>query len=117
MSQGPEAADDELGSLSSLVGRSDPAPADTDGISLAYDAPATITGVRLTCLGEGTLEFTVHMDGTGSGSSRTVTDVPGGPDAHEESLSVTEVTEVRVTATGADRDGAWRAVVLGHEQG
>ncbi|MFP3713469.1 hypothetical protein [Puerhibacterium sp. TATVAM-FAB25] len=111
-----------LGAMSAPVGPADPAPdpASPAGISVAYEHPERIEGVRLSCFGDGTLDFTVEVaTGTVDGAvtydrARSVTyeDLRCGPE-HEVALPVADATRVRVDGFGADRDGAWYAVVVG----
>jgi hypothetical protein len=82
-------------------------------ISLTYPAPVRLEDVRLSCLGGGTLDFTVSVTTSEGTTGRTVADVPCDEAAYEHAVPADGVTDVRVDASGADRDGAWSAVLLG----
>lgn len=103
--------------LGEARGRVTPAPAaeagSDAGVSLAYADPVRLEGVRLSCLGGGTLDFTVSVATPAGTTDRTVADVPCDEAAHEHAVPAAGVTDVRVDASGADRDGAWSAVLLG----
>lgn len=72
------------------------------------------------CLGEGTLDLTVHVTSAAEVGAQTVAttfpDLPCGEDT-ELALEADGVTEVGFSVSGADRDGAWSAAVLGTPQG
>jgi hypothetical protein len=107
-----------LGTATSRVGPGDPEPSAGTGITLEYDAPARVDAVRVSCFGDGTLDFTVattSADDHGGSTTRDaeVTDVACGGDPVEIPLDATGVTAVRTTGSGADRTGAWHAEILG----
>lgn len=108
------------GLLGSATGRVDPgAPAPTGPaqISLDFETATRLDGVRLSCQGEGSLDFDVSVTTEAAGRTWTEVvafpDVPCGPDARDEALDATGVVGVGVTGHGADRAGAWHALVLG----
>lgn len=112
--QSGSSADDSLGSATS---KADPADDDLEqpddaGVTLTFSEPTGLTGVRLSCFGSTSLDFRVHV--TTASASRTYgyDDVACGEDA-EQALADTDVTDVRLEASGADHAGAWHAVVLG----
>jgi hypothetical protein len=118
MSERDAAADVSLGVMSAPVGPADPEPGPDEGISVTYPRPERVDGVRLACLGEGTVSFTVEVTGVSSSTTEEHRDLRCGPEEHEIPLTgVAEATGVRVNAFGADRDGAWSAAVLGAEAG
>lgn len=111
--------DDLLGTATARVDPADPEPAEsTAEITLSFAEAAQLDGVRLSCLGEGALDFRVYVT-TEANAGITQTDVltfpgvPCGAEPQEEALDLTGVVGVGVTGTGADRRGAWHAVVLG----
>lgn len=118
--QDDAAVDGLLGSATGRVAPDDPRPsgAPTGDVTLSFEAAARLDGVRLSCLGDGALDFDVHVTTeAGGGVTRTeVTtfpDVPCGADGREEAIAATGVVSVGVTGSGADRAGAWHAQVLG----
>lgn len=105
-----------LGAMSGRIRPADPEPSETDGVTVTFGASERVDGVRLSCLG-GTVDFTIQVT-TGTGSiSFTVDSVACGTEEHEEPLDVPDATSVRVNGGGADREGAWHAVVLGGAAG
>lgn len=68
------------------------------------------------CFGKGTLDLTVHVTSAAEAGTQTVAttfpDLPCGVET-ELALDVGGVTEVGFSVSGADRDGAWSAAVLG----
>lgn|GEM_PF-6403497 len=108
-----EAADDSLGTATA---RTDPAlddeQPDDAGITLTYDQPVSLTGVRLSCTGATALDVRVHVT---SAVGQVTTEYPGVAcgDPVEQPVAAQDVTEVRVDASGGDRAGAWHAVLLG----
>ncbi|GIG34906.1 hypothetical protein [Cellulomonas pakistanensis] len=113
------APDDLLGTAAARVGPEDPAPADSSGaVALRFAAAAHLDGVRLSCLGDGALDFHVYVTteanaGITQTDVLTFPDVPCGAEAREKALDLTGVVGVGVTGAGADRRGAWHALVLG----
>lgn len=105
--------EDALGILGGPIGRDDPEPAPTDGLTLTFPEPMTLSDVRLECLGDGVVTFSVTI-ATASGTSTTQTypDHPCGTIGRAD-LSDGAATSVRVNAFAADRDGAWNALVIG----
>ena len=109
------------GLLGSATGRVDagvPEPSDPPQVSLGFETAGRLDGVRLSCLGEGSLDFDVSVtteEAAGGTRTQVVTfaDVPCGPDARDEALDATAVVGVGVTGYDADRAGAWHALVLG----
>jgi len=80
-----------------------------------------VRGVLASCFGESTVDLTVHLSTTsdGAGTERTATTfraLPCGEDT-ELALEADGVTGVGFSVSGADRDGAWSAMVLGPSQG
>ena len=80
-----------------------------------------VRGVLASCFGESTVDLTVHLSTTsdGAGTERTATTfraLPCGEDT-ELALQADGVTGVGFSVSGADRDGAWSAMVLGQSQG
>jgi hypothetical protein len=111
--------DDLLGTATARVDPEDPGPAESTGeITLRFAEDAQLDGVRLSCLGDGALDFHVYVT-TEANAGITQTDVltfpevPCGAEAQEEPLDLTGVVGVGVTGTAADRPGAWHALVLG----
>ncbi|MET0435143.1 MAG: hypothetical protein ABW025_13335 [Cellulomonas sp.] len=109
-----------LGSAAGRVDPGDPEPSDTatGEITLSFPAAARLDGVRLSCLGDGVLDFDVFVTtAAGDGATRTEVvafpDVPCGTDARDEQITASDVVSVGVTGSGAERAGAWRALVLG----
>lgn len=117
MSERDAAADVSLGVMSAPVGPADPEPGPDEGISVTYPRPERVDGVRLACLGEGTVSFTVEVTGVSSSTTEEHRDLQCGPGEHEVSLPVADATSVRVDGFGADREGAWHAVVVGPDAG
>lgn len=111
--------DDLLGAATARVDPADPAPAESTGeITLRFAQAAELDGVRLSCLGDGALDFLVYVTteanaGITQTDVLTFPDVPCGADPQEEALDLTGVVGVGVTGAGADRRGAWQALVLG----
>ncbi|MEN1975723.1 MULTISPECIES: hypothetical protein [unclassified Cellulomonas] len=107
-----------LGAGSGGISPQDPAeqPADA-GVTVSFVQPVRVERVHLACLGDGTLDFTVHVmtDEDGASSERSVEfpDVPCGPDETSAPLAVPDAVGVRMTPGVADRTGAWSATVLG----
>lgn len=107
-----------LGSATGRVDAGEPAPTGPAQISLDFAAAARLDGVRLSCQGEGTLDFDVSVTTeAAAGGTRTEVvafrDVPCGPEARDEALDATGVVGVGVSGYGAERPGAWHALVLG----
>ena len=80
-----------------------------------------VRGVLASCFGESTVDLTVHLSTTsdGAGTETTATTfraLPCGEDT-ELALEADGVTGVGFSVSGADRDGAWSAMVLGASQG
>jgi len=118
------AAADTLGTATSRVGPDDPEPTDGAGVLIEYDSPAHVEAVRVSCFGDGTLDFAVETttpDDAGGSSTTTrgteVADVACGDDPVDVPLDVDGVTSVRMSGSGADRTGAWHAEVLGERAG
>lgn len=110
--QRPEPPEGNLGTMSSRISPDDPAPGPDGGAMMMFDDPSWLAAVRLSCLGEGTVSFTIEVDGVTSQRQHNVGDVPCGEE-HEESIDARTATSVRVAAVEADRAGAWHAVLLG----
>lgn len=107
-----------LGSATGRVDAGDPAPTGPPQVSLGFDTAAQLDGVRLSCQGDGSLDFDVSVTTEAAeGGTRTEVvafpDVPCGAEARDEALDATGVVGVGVTGYGADRAGAWHALVLG----
>lgn len=96
---------------STVVDDAEPAPG--EGITLEYPDPVGLDAVRLSCLGGGTLDFALQVATTAGTTEQTVAAVPCDQQPHEQAVPASGVTSVRVDASGADRDGAWNAVLLG----
>lgn len=118
--QDDAAVDGLLGSATGRVAPDDPRPAgaSTGDITLSFEVAADLDGVRLSCLGDGALDFDVHVTSESGGGAtrtevRTFPDVTCGAEAREEAIGATGVVSVGVTGSGADRAGAWHAEVLG----
>lgn len=107
------AADGDLGEASGPVSPADAAPRPGEGITLRYPDPVRLERVRLSCLGGGTLDFALSVATSVGGTEQTVPDVPCDETAHEHEIPAADVTAIRVDVSGADRDGAWTAVLLG----
>ncbi len=107
-----------LGSTDGRLGPDDPEPGPEDGVTLTFAEPEEVSEVRLECLGEGTVSFSVHVtttDGTTTATEtlgQTFPELPCDAGAHT-SLAGSDVVSVRVNAFGADRHTAFHAVVLG----
>lgn len=116
MDRSPDASAGDR-NLGEATGRStvadDAVPTPGEGISLEYPEPVRLDGVRLSCLGGGTLDFALSVATTAGTTEQTVAAVPCDEEPHEQAAPATGVTSVRVDASGADRDGAWNAVLLG----
>jgi hypothetical protein len=125
------AAEEGLGAAAGLAAPSDDledeqAAQQSPSVRLSYESPAALDGVIASCFGEGTVDLTVHVTTSSAASRQTGTttqtvattfpDLPCGEDT-ELALDVDGVTEVGFSVSGADRDGAWSAAVLGTPQG
>ena len=119
------AAEGGLGAAAGLAAPSDDledeqAAQQSPAVILSYESPAALDGVTASCFGEGTLDLTVHVTSAAEVGAQTVAttfpDLPCGEDT-ELALDVDDVTEVGFSVSGADRDGAWSAAVLGTPQG
>lgn len=80
-----------------------------------------VRGVLASCFGESTVDLTVHLSTTSDGAgiertAKTFRALPCGEDT-ELALEADGVTGVGFSVSGADRDGAWSAMVLGPSQG
>lgn len=110
-----------LGSATGRVDPGDPEPSDAttgEEITLSFQTAARLDGVRLSCLGDGVLDFDVFVTtAAGDGATRTevvaFADVPCGADAQDEQITASDVVSVGVTGSGAGHAGAWHALVLG----
>ncbi|WP_454084432.1 hypothetical protein [Georgenia sp. Marseille-Q6866] len=110
------AAEGGQGQMSSRVGPDDGPPQPGNGITLDFEAPTQIAGVRLSCFGEDTLTFVVevvHETGAGgiqaAGVEHAVSCAEGD---YTADVDGSEASAVRVDAYGAEHHGAWRAVIL-----
>ena len=114
-----------LGSASGVVVPTeelDDAPAAQQSVAVELgQGQVAVRGVLASCFGESTVDLTVHLATTsdGAGTERTATTfraLPCGEDT-ELALEADGVTGVGFSVSGADRDGAWSAMVLGASQG
>ncbi|MCM3661230.1 hypothetical protein M3148_09535 [Georgenia satyanarayanai] len=110
------AVESGLGQMSSRVGPGDGPAQPGNGITVDFEAPLQVAGVRLSCFGEDTLTFLVEVTRDTGGLSQTTGvehDVACGEGAQLAEVPEPKVTAVRVDAYGAEHDGAWHAVILG----
>ena len=117
--------EDSLGSASGVVVPTeelDDAQAAQQSVAVELgQGQVAVRGVLASCFGESTVDLTVHLSTTsdGAGTERTATTfraLPCGEDT-ELALEADGVTGVGFSVSGADRDGAWSAMVLGASQG
>ncbi|WP_282944074.1 hypothetical protein [Cellulomonas endometrii] len=114
-------ADGVLGQATARVGTADREPAAAPGaVALTFDEPIQVQGLRLSCVGDGTVDLTVYVTtGTAGGGTSTealtYADVACGSTVHEEPLAVQDATGIGFSGSGADRAGAWHAVVVGDD--
>lgn len=97
-------------------GADTPDPADA-AVTMTFERPSHLDGLQLRCLGDGTVDLTVHVtteDAPGSTrtTSTTYPAVPCGADGTEDELDLDGVTSVGVGGS-ADRRGAWSVAVVG----
>lgn len=111
----PAGADPDavLGAGSGEVSPADPTPQPPDaGVTVSFPEPMSVGQVHLACLGDGTLDFSVHVTTATQQRTFTYPDVPCGPEETSEPLPFPDATSVRMTPGAADRDGAWSATLL-----
>jgi hypothetical protein len=113
-------AEDSLGSGTAPIepADGDEVPQDDGGITITFASPARVDGVRFTCLGDGTVDLTVEVTvaAADGGTTTEPTAFPGLTcGADEQPIAVAGATAVTVRGSGADRAGAWSAVVVGQE--
>ncbi|PWD49447.1 hypothetical protein C8046_00650 [Serinibacter arcticus] len=111
------AAANSLGSGSGLTSPVDAGVGRGSTVSLTFLSPTSVDGVRVSCFGEGTLDFAVHV--TSEPESDTVqTEIQTFEDqrcGQDSDLPVAgdNVTAIGFTASGSSREGAWSAEALG----
>lgn len=102
------------GMMSGRVGPGDE-PGPGTGVTMTYEAPTSVGGVRLSCFREDTLMFVVEVtreDGAATRSTGTEHEVSCAEGDYTAEVDGTEADAIRVDAYGAERDGAWHAVIL-----
>lgn len=110
-----ESVDRGLGHMSSRIAPGAGPVQPGDGVSMTFEGPEPVSGVRLSCFGEDTLTFFVEVvqrERTGVLTTGTEHEVPCAEGAYTAEVEGPEIDAVRVGAYGAERDGAWYAVVL-----
>lgn len=104
-----------LGQMSGRVGPDDPRIEPGTGITMTFETPEPVSGVRLSCFGQDTLTFfveVVHKTGTATRATGVEHEVSCADGAYTADVDGPEADAIRVGASGADHHGAWHAVVL-----
>jgi hypothetical protein len=91
---------------------------DADGIQADFVSTEAVTGVELSCVGEGSMRFEITTGDDDSAASMTTDPLACAGSPHvlspEEVLSgATGITSIAVDAAESDRASAWAAVVRG----
>lgn len=110
-----QSVEEGLGRMSGRVDPDDPPAGPDTGITMTYESPVAVGGVRLSCFGDDTLTFLVEVaERTGAGTMTTGAEheVACAEGAYTAEVGSSEIDAVRVDGFDADHHGAWHAVVL-----